>query len=235
MVEGGRRVGRVAIMNDDFPFMKPRMHVAVGDEVKRGQVLFEDRKAEGVVFTAPTAGRIVEINRGARRVFQSLVIQLSEEALAGEGEQVAFENYTAGSVDELSREKVVALLAESGLWTSLRMRPYSRVPGTDETCDALFITATNTHPLGGSVSVRLGEGKGLETGLKVVRKLTDGPVWLCHGEGTVLPSVEGVQTAQFSGKHPAGLVGTHIHMLAPVGRTRTAWHLDVQDLSLIHI
>ena len=90
MVEAGRSVGRVAIMNDDFPFMKPRMHVSVGDEVKRGQILFEDRKASGVVFTASAAGRVVEINRGARRAFQSLVIQLSEDAINGEGEQVAF-------------------------------------------------------------------------------------------------------------------------------------------------
>lgn len=233
MMEAGRRVGRVAIMNDDFPFMKPRMDVAVGDEVKRGQRLFEDRKANGVVFTAPAAGRIMEINRGERRVFQSLVIQLSEDAINGEGEQEEFEHYTEAPIDTLTREQVVALLAESGLWTAIRMRPYSRVPGIDETCDALFITATNSRPLSGSVALRMGDAKGLEAGLKVVRKLTEGSVWLCHAPGTTVPSVEGVQTAQFSGKHPAGLVGTHIHMLAPVGRKRTAWHLDVQDVMAI--
>ena len=233
MVENGRRVGRVAIMNDDFPFMKPRMHVSVGDEVKRGQLLFEDRKAPGVVFTAPAAGRVMEINRGERRVFQSLVIQLSEDAINGEGEQVAFENYTQADPQTLSRDQVVALLAESGLWTALRMRPYSRVPGTDETCDSIFVTATNTYPLGGSVALRMGEGNGLETGLKVLRKLTEGDVWLCHGPGIAVPSIEGVKNAQFAGKHPAGLVGTHIHMLAPVGRQRTAWHLDVQDVMAI--
>ncbi len=233
MVESGRSVGRVAIMNDDFPFMKPRMHVSVGDEVKRGQVLFEDRKASGVLFTAPAAGRIVEINRGARRAFQSLVIQLSEDAINGEGEQVTFEHYEGADVESLTREQVIALLVESGLWTSIRMRPYSRVPGSDETCSALFVTATNTHPLGGSVAMRIGDGKGFETGLKVIKNLTEGPVWLCHGAGIAVPNVEGVTTAQFTGKHPAGLVGTHIHMLAPVNRDRTAWHLDVQDVLAI--
>jgi Na+-transporting NADH:ubiquinone oxidoreductase subunit A len=93
LLEDGRQVGRIAIMNDDFPFMKPRMYVAVGDEVKRGQPLFEDRKAHGVVFTAPAAGRIMAINRGARRAFRSLVIQLSEDELNGGGEQVEFEHF----------------------------------------------------------------------------------------------------------------------------------------------
>ena len=47
--------------------MKPSMRVKVGDEVRRGQVLFEDRKTEGVRFTSPGAGTVAAINRGARR------------------------------------------------------------------------------------------------------------------------------------------------------------------------
>ena len=90
LVEDGPRVGRVAILNDDYPFMKPRMRVSVGDVVKRGQALFEDRKADGVVFTAPASGRVAEIKRGAKRAFRSLVIQLDEEAMNGLGAQVEF-------------------------------------------------------------------------------------------------------------------------------------------------
>jgi len=227
MVEEGRRVGRVAVMSDDFPFMKPRMLVSVGDEVKRGQALFEARRAEGVIFTAPAAGRVMAINRGEKRAFRSLVIQLSEAAINGEGDQVTFTNYTSGAVDELDRDAVVNLLLESGLWTAIRTRPFSRVPGKSDTCNAVFVTATNTHPLGGSMSTRIGDGKGLETGLKVLRKLTDGKVWFCHGPDVNAPTVDGVDTALFQGKHPAGLVGTHIHTLAPVGRSKAAWHLDV--------
>ena len=32
-------VGKVAVLARDYPFMKPRMHVQVGDQVKRGQLL----------------------------------------------------------------------------------------------------------------------------------------------------------------------------------------------------
>jgi len=233
LVEDGRSIGRIAIMNDDYPFMKPRMYVAVGDEVKRGQPLFEDRKAKGVVFTAPAGGRIMAINRGARRAFRSIVIQLSEDELNGSGEQIEFEHFKGLSLDSLTRAQAVGLLQEAGLWTAIRMRPYSRVPGSDDACQAIFVTATNTHPLAGSMSAKIGDAKGLEDGLKVLTTLTDGKVWFCHSSDVAAPSVSGVEAAQFGGKHPAGLVGTHIHTLAPVNRERAVWHLDVQDVMAI--
>lgn len=233
LLEDGRPVGRIALMNDDYPFMKPRMYVAVGDEVKRGQPLFEDRKAKGVIFTAPAAGRIMAINRGARRAFRSLVIQLSEDELRGGGDQIEFEHFKGLTLDGLTRAQAIALLQESGLWTAIRMRPYSRVPGSDDACQAIFVTATDTRPLAGSMAVKIGDANGLEDGLKVLSTLTDGKVWFCHPAGISAPSVDGVETAQFGGKHPAGLVGTHIHTLAPVSRERAAWHLDVQDVMAI--
>ena len=67
-------VGKVAVLARDYPFMKPRMHVQVGDQVRRGQLLFEDRKTEGVRFTSPGAGTVAAINRGTRRVLRSVVI-----------------------------------------------------------------------------------------------------------------------------------------------------------------
>jgi Na+-transporting NADH:ubiquinone oxidoreductase subunit A len=42
-----------------------------------------------------------------------------------------------------------------------------------------------------------------------------------------------VRVAEFSGVHPAGLVGTHIHTLDPVGRTKTVWHIGYQDVPAI--
>ena len=36
-----------------------------------------------MLFTAPAAGRVMAINRGERRAFRSLVIQLSEAAING--------------------------------------------------------------------------------------------------------------------------------------------------------
>ena len=60
----GSRVTRVALLGVDYPGMRPTMAMAEGDAVKRGQVLFADKKTDGVVFTAPAGGVIGSINRG---------------------------------------------------------------------------------------------------------------------------------------------------------------------------
>ena len=42
-----------------------------------------------------------------------------------------------------------------------------------------------------------------------------------------------VQFEEFSGVHPAGLAGTHIHFLDPVGPHKTVWTIDYQDVVAI--
>ena len=75
-VHEGPRVRTVALLGPDYHGVKPSMAVQLGDRVARGQVLFTDRKAEGVQFTAPAAGTIAAINRGPKRVLLSVVIDV---------------------------------------------------------------------------------------------------------------------------------------------------------------
>ena len=77
-ITAGPRITRVALITDDFPGLKPRVHVTVGQKVRRGQLLCEDNGTPGVRHTALGAGRVESINRGARRVLHSIVIELSE-------------------------------------------------------------------------------------------------------------------------------------------------------------
>ena len=225
-------ITKVALLGHDYPTMKPRMHVKVGDTVKRGQLLFEDRKSEGVHFTAPGAGEIVAIHRGDKRAFQSLVIALNESGEAQAADQVSFEAYQSKNVADMSGDEVRALLSESGLWTALRMRPHGRVPSVSDQCHAVFVTATDTNPLAPSIPALVaGKEEHLKAGLTALKKLTEGSLYLCVGPEWAIDvsGVPGVEVETFSGPHPAGLPGTHIHTLAPVSRERHAFHLGVQD------
>lgn len=91
-------VKSVAIVGTDYVGLKPTMSVREGDQVKLGQVIFADKKNEGVVFTAPGAGVVKAINRGERRALQSVVIELSEQE-----EAVEFASYSADQLGSLSR------------------------------------------------------------------------------------------------------------------------------------
>ena len=46
-------VKRVALLGEEYVGMRPAMAVKEGDRVKKGQILFEDKKIPGVCFTAP--------------------------------------------------------------------------------------------------------------------------------------------------------------------------------------
>lgn len=230
-------VQRVAVMADDFVGMKPKMHCRVGDQVRRGQLLFEDRKCEGVRHTAPGAGTIVAINRGEFRALQSVVIELTASEQSGSptpDDFQQFQSFSGNSVDSLAREDVVALLAESGLWTALRTRPFGRVPSPQDPAPAaLFVTASDTNPLSANIDrVLEGQSESFERGLKVLAKLSEGKTYLCKMAGSsVSPgSASGVTVEEFRGPHPAGNVGLHVHTLLPVDRNRTVWHIGCQDV-----
>lgn len=227
VIHDGVAVKRVAVLGEEFIGMRPTMHVRVDDQVKKGQVLFEDKKNPGVKFTAPASGVVKEINRGAKRVLQSIVIEVQGN------EQVTFEKVAAADLSNLDRDKVKEVLVESGQWPALRARPFSRVAALDATASSIFVTAIDTNPLAADPAVIIAENvEAFEAGLAVVSRLTDGKVFVCKQAGSNVPSssLSQVEVHEFGGKHPAGLVGTHIHHLDPVSENKQVWHLGYQDV-----
>jgi Na+-transporting NADH:ubiquinone oxidoreductase subunit A len=237
-IEPGPEIRRVALLGDDTPDVRARLAVAEGDSVKRGQLLFEDRKRPGVRYTAPGAGRVQAIFRGPRRSLRSVVIELSAGERAGEpgaAELETFASYPGGDPDAMSGDALRALLLESGLWTALRARPYSKVPLPDEQPAALFVTAIDTNPHAPDPDTVLDEALGeFQLGLRLLGKLCD-TIYLCVGKGSAIKGGAGsnAQVEIFDGPHPAGLPGTHIHTLLPASRHRTVWHVGYQDVAAI--
>lgn len=227
-VEEGPSVAHVALLGRDYQDMKPTLLVAEGDQVILGQPLFSDKKNPKVLFTSPAAGKVIAINRGERRLFLSLVIELSGE------EEKIFPATAADKLDKLCREDVEQQLISSGLWTALRTRPYSKIPVPGSQPSALFVTAIDTNPLAADPQVAIAEKTTeFSAGLKVIRHLTAGKVYLCKSPDTQISAPEGITVSEFAGCHPAGLVGTHIHFLERVDQERTVWHIGYQDVIAI--
>ena len=228
-------VRSVALLGDDYIGMKPTMAVAEGDVVKRGQVLFEDRKSPGVVFTAPAAGRVAAVNRGAKRRFESLVIERGGWADPASEESVTFLSYADSHLGNLPREQVVENLLRSGLWPAFRTRPFSRIPSPDSLPKSIFVTAIDSNPLAADPAVVLQQPefeRFFTHGLLALTTLTSGAVYLCVSAGSTLPGqdVGAVTVAEFQGPHPVGLPGTHIHFLDPVNHAKAVWHIGYQDV-----
>ncbi|WP_427833991.1 Na(+)-translocating NADH-quinone reductase subunit A [Actinobacillus pleuropneumoniae] len=233
VIHNGNTVNEVAMLGEEYVGMRPSMKVREGDVVKKGQVLFEDKKNLGVVFTAPASGTVVTINRGEKRVLQSVVIKVEGD------EQITFTRYEAAQLASLSAEQVKQNLIESGLWTAFRTRPFSKVPALDAIPSSIFVNAMDTNPLAADPEVVLKEYEtDFKDGLTVLTRLFNGqkPVYLCKDADSNIPlspAIEGITIKSFSGVHPAGLVGTHIHFVDPVGVTKQVWHLNYQDVIAI--
>lgn len=238
-IEPGAPASRVAVLARDYPFMKPRMHVQVGDQVRRGQLLFEDRKTEGVRFTSPGAGTVAAIHRGERRALQSVVVELTPSEVQGQpvdADLQDFSSFSGRHVRSLDGDAIRDLLVESGLWTAIRRRPFSKVPSPGETCRSIFVTAIDTNPLGADPSVVLqAQGEDFQSGLWALSALSEGPLYVCRGPGHIPGPGDAprVQVEEFLGKHPAGLAGTHIHFLDSVNRERSVWYVGYQDVVAI--
>jgi Na+-transporting NADH:ubiquinone oxidoreductase subunit A len=232
-VEPATAVRRVALLGADAPGLKPSFLVQPGDAVRAGQPVFEDRRLPGVRYTAPATGTVEAVHRGVRRAFVALVIAVDRNA--GD-DAVPFASYSRRPVAALGTDDVRALLLESGLWTALRTRPYSRVASPAIAPRSIFVTATDTHPHAPDMGVVLaGRGDDFRDGVAALSKLTSGRVFVCMDATADLPVPDDprVIVERFAGPHPAGTVGLHIHLLDPVDHARQVWHAGAQDVAAI--
>ena len=227
-LDASKKVRSVALLGSDYNGMKPTMLVEEGNSVKLGQALFEDKKNPGVIFTSPAGGKIESINRGARRTLQSVVIEVADNEESVDFLPYRIEDLTIGNSAQIKRQ-----LVNSGLWTSFRTRPFSKVPAINSIPANIFITAMDTNPLSANVDLIINLNKDyFKAGLKVIKTLTENNIHLCVGvdfslsldeDNTIIEQV-------FEGPHPAGLAGTHMHFLSPATLTNVNWSINYQDV-----
>ena len=232
-VEEATGVTRYAISPPDFIGLQPIPKVVVeeGDSVKAGDVLFYDKKMDRVKFCAPVSGEVIAVERGLKRSIARIVILADKEQ----------QSRDYGELPDLNgpREEIVNFLLESGAWPGIRQRPYNVVADPDVVPRDIFVSTFDTAPLAPDMTLAIrGREAEFQTGVNVLRRLTDGFVYLgLDGRGDA-PSpyefVDGAEKRYFRGKHPAGNVGTHIHLIHPAGAgDNTVWTLGVNEVLLL--
>jgi len=229
-IDDAKSVGSVAVVAGDYRGLRGSVLAGEGDWVRVGQPLVSDKDFSELLLTSPGCGRVVAVNRGVRRSLQSIVVRLEGD------EEERFDAYDQARLLTLDRRSARKLLLSSGLWAAFRTRPFSRIPRPTDSPHSIFVTAIDTNPLAADPRLVIGErGKEFSDGLAVLSRLTDGEVYVCQGPGSELPlpDADSVSTVTFDGPHPAGLPGTHIHFLDPVGENKAVWHLNYQDVIAI--
>ncbi|MDG1049701.1 MAG: NADH:ubiquinone reductase (Na(+)-transporting) subunit A [Planctomycetota bacterium] len=219
-------VNRVALLPQEVLGAKVRLLAQEGDTVQVGTALMCDRRDEAALFTSPAAGKISAIHRGKRRAVLSIVIEAT-----GYDDAVPF---TPLDLSKTSRDDLKQALLGSGLWPSIRRRPFDRVAISTDEPAAIIVQAYDSSPLAPELTeVVAGRDADIVVGLTALKKLTDGMVHVAVKDGVRWGRflMDGVHVHQFRGPHPAGTAGFSIHSLCPAGANRTVWHVGVQDVA----
>jgi len=218
-IDSSTAINSIAILGPDFVGLKPTMLVKEGETVAAGQKVFEDKKNPGVYITSPSSGVVASVNRGEKRRFLSLVIDVDDSITSK-----LFDLNTYGSP--------VEFLIDSGTFSYFRTRPYNRIPDVNAMPDAIFVNACDTSPLAADPHHLIQEDLDLfNAGLSFVDSINASAKTFCSYQNNAFDqSVENIHYNQFNGPHPAGLTGTHIHFLYPVGQNRSVWSISWQEI-----
>lgn len=231
-IHDGAPIRHVALVGPDYAGLKPKLLVAEGDAVALGQPLLLDKRDPAVQYVSPGSGVVTSINRGTRRVLESVVIKLGDPT----DEELRFDPLSDDEISQLEPGPVAQQLQKSGLWTAFRTRPFNRVPQSGSRPRSIFVTAIDTRPLAPDPKIVVAQAEAtFSVGLRVLSKLAQKTLYLCTAPAWEfdLPQIDKLQKVEFSGPHPAGLPGTHIHFLDPVNADRVVWHLGCQDVIAI--
>ncbi|MCD6117875.1 Na(+)-translocating NADH-quinone reductase subunit A [bacterium] len=218
---------RTALLGSDFTGISPKIVVKQGEKVKKGQVLFFDRKKPSVKFTSFGSGTVTEINRGQKRKLVSVVVELDSG-----NDEIKFPFYKREKLGELNASEIKDILTQSGLWTAIRQRPFGKIADPEIFPHSIFIYATDTNPLAPDTDITIkGREEEFLAGIEILSRLTNGTLFLCKKQNSIVPEPDykRVQVHFFSGPHPAGNPGTHIYFLDPVTKSKKVWYINAQS------
>ncbi len=221
---------KYAILGDDYIGMKPTIVKKEGDSVKKGEVLFTAKKFPTVNFTSPVSGKVIAVNRGAKRKFLSMIIEKEGN------EEVSFDSFSFNEIKSLDKEKAMSEVLSSGLWIAFKTRPFSKLADPETMPHSIFINMMDTNPHAPSMTKVLeGKEEYFKAGVAVVEKFTDGNINIVKSpkDNFTIEENEKIKGFEFSGPHPSGLAGTHIHFIDPVGHHKTVWYIDAEDVAAI--
>ncbi len=214
----------------DFSGLTPKLTVKEGDEVKAGSPLFFDKKNPDILFTSPVSGKVSLVNRGERRKILEVVVEAAET-----DEYVSFEKADPLS---LTREDVIKNIMKSGLWPSIKQRPYDIIANPEEMPKAIFISAFDSSPLSPDYDFVMQDQEHVfQTGINALTRLTEGKIHVNinkdYPSAKAFTEAKNVQVNYFHGPHPSGNVGVQIHHIDPINKGEVVWVLKPQDVAAI--
>ena len=216
-----------AISPADFLGVMPKLVVKEGENVLAGSPLFVDKATESIAFVSPVSGTVKAIERGERR--KILYIRITPDAA-----QVAKE-FNVTDVTKATREEVLNLLLQSGLFAFMRQRPYDVTANAQDTPKAIFVSAFSKMPLAADFTfVAKVQEEDFRLGIATLSKLAQVHVGVSPEQiNTSILPLENVDVNVFDGPNPAGNVGVQINHVSPVNKGEVVWTMGAEAVIFV--
>ena len=212
----------VSILPSSFRGVKPKLMVEEGDQVKIGSPLFFDKTKPEVRWASPASGNVTSIQFGARRVIEKIEITVENN------DKVSIQTLSQGEFESASRKTILDKILKANLFPLIRQRPFNKVADPKDIPRDIFISGHNSAPLSVDLSRLIKDEKDIfQTGLNVLKKLTEGNVYLTLGSSM---EFDNVITQTISGPHPSGNVGIQIHHTKPLRPGDVIWSVNAQHV-----
>jgi Na+-transporting NADH:ubiquinone oxidoreductase subunit A len=222
--------GIVGVYPPDYYGMTPRLKVAEGDRVKQGSPLFFDKRNPEVQVCSPVSGTVKSIAYGPRRMLGAIYI------LPSGNDVEQFESYRPTDLGGMERDYLIRLLLRGGLWPFIRQRPYNKIADSSAQISSIFVNCMDTGPLAADPEFAL-KDRIIEfnVGIEALKTLCPTVHVVVNGreKNSIFAGAPGAQIHAFSGKHPAGLVSTHIARIDPVSTKKKVYYLNARDVVMI--
>lgn len=215
-------VNTVGITFSPYDTHALRLFVKEGDLVAQDEAIVYDAHNDSVVAVAPDAGRVKQIVRGPKRVLQAIII-----------ERIETDRTFTQQIEHRNAQEILNALSRSGLFFSIRKRPFDTLARPQQLPRSIFVQAVATAPFAPPPELDLiGFEEEFQYGLSALTKLA--PVHLVYSAKSTaknfLQAVD-VQHHTVEGPHPAGNPSVHIAHIDPIQTpedciwTFTAWEV----------
>ena len=202
-----------------FKFFKTKLLVKLNDNVKVGTPIFFDKNNNKVMFVSSVSGTVADIIYGNRRSIKSLVLK-------NDGKYTSIE----------SNFKVCSqTLLESGLWSLIRQKPFSKIPNSESSPKSFFISTVPTEPFAVDNDFLFNNiDNYLQKGINVLKEIFDCDINMGISNNSSFNMLNNVNFYTLNKLHPAGNVGVQIHHIDPIKNADDSrWYLSMQDLNRI--
>jgi len=215
---------QLGLLGSDYRGVHFELLCEAGDSVQAGAPVMRDARRPEICIPAPGAGRIIRVDRGARRKLLSLQLEVDDSPGVIELKPPS----------GLDRDSQRSFMLGCGSWSHLRTRPFGNIPDPDAEPAAIFVTAIDEEPLAPSVATIVDAfADEFSAAVGMLARVSNAPLYVCYAPAYRPPLDPGSAAIcrSFSGDEAAGLPGRHIQALCPVGFAGgEAWHIGYQQV-----